>query len=140
MLAAHPPSRRSQPGSPLWDLLRQLEEFQNEYKRIPWGPVRLIKSRQLLVVEQALRCMRSPYTAPFWAYQAAKDYAERYDPHSPHGLVRASTPAIQDMARFWCRQVKPTRAAERSAGSRLASQTVICAVPPRRSTPATARR
>ena len=140
MLAAYRLNRRNPMGSPLWDLLRQLEESQNEYKRIPWGPVRLIKSRRLLVVEEALHCMLSPDTAPFWAYQAAKDYAERYDLHSPHGLVRASAPAIGDMARFWCRQVKPTRAAERSAGSRLANQTVICAVPPRRSTPATARR
>ena len=100
--------RRNPIFSPLWDVLRQFEEFQNEYKPSSWGPVRLIKSRRLLVVEKALRCILSPVAAPYWAYQAARDYAERYDP-SPFGLVRKSAPAIMDLARFWCELAKPLR-------------------------------
>ncbi len=113
MLAVHRPTRRRAIESPLWDLLRQLEEFQNEYKKSRWGPVRLIKSKRLLVVEEALRCILSPHEAAFWAYQAAKDYAERFDSRSPFGLVRASAPAIMDMARFWRREAKRSQNAER---------------------------
>jgi hypothetical protein len=117
MLAPRRPIPRRPIESPLWDLLRQLEELQNEYKSIPWGLVRLIKSRRLLVVEEALHCVLSPYSAPCWACRAARDYAERSDARSPHGLVRASAPAIRDMARFWCRKVKADGKPKRSAGA-----------------------
>lgn len=109
MLAGRRAIRPNPICSPLWDVLKQFEEFQNEYKPSSWGPVRLIKSWRLLVVEKALRCILSPVAAPYWAYQAARDYAERYAPSSPFGLVRASVPAIMDLARFWCEQAKPFR-------------------------------
>ena len=108
-LASRPSVRRSPIFSPVWDVLKQFEEFQNEYKPLSRGPVRLIRSRRLLVVEKALRCILPPVAAPFWAYQAARDYAGRHDPSSPFGLVRKSAPAIMDLARFWCAQAKPLR-------------------------------
>ena len=44
----------------LWELLRQLEAEQNEYRRVYGGPVRQIHDGDLLVVEYALRCLLEP--------------------------------------------------------------------------------
>ncbi len=87
--------------SALRDVLLKITEVQDEYERQRWGPVRLIHSRDLLVVEDALRCFVSPDEAPYWAYHTARQYAERYDPHYGTGLIPASTPLLEDIAQFW---------------------------------------
>ena len=62
----------------------------------------MIRNRDLLVVEDALRVLVSgPEMAPIWAYQAARDYAERYDPRYGTGLIPSSAPLMEDIARFW---------------------------------------
>lgn len=86
---------------PLAGLLRQLEAYQNEYKHLPWGPVRLIKSKRLLIYEQAIRCIIGSYEAPYWCYQVARDYAERYDSKFPDGLTPQSAPYVRHIAEFW---------------------------------------
>ena len=86
----------------LRSLLREVEAQQNESKRISWNQVRMIRNRDLLVVEDALRVLVSgPEMAPTWAYQAARDYAERYDPRYGTGLIPSSAPLMEDIARFW---------------------------------------
>ena len=87
--------------SALRDILFRITEVQNEYERQRWGPVRLIYSRDLLVVENALRCFVSPDEASYWAYHTARQYAERYDPHYGTGLIPASAPLLEDIVQFW---------------------------------------
>jgi hypothetical protein len=93
---------------PQGDHIRQLHELlgeivaeQNEYTEIHSGPVRLIVNRYLLVVEDALRCFVSEETGPHWAYQAARNYAERPNSRYGSGLNEASAPLVEDIARFW---------------------------------------
>ena len=63
----------------LSSLCREMEAEQNEYKKIGWDMVRMLKSKDLVVVEESLKSVLRGHEAPIWAYQAAKDYAERYD-------------------------------------------------------------
>ena len=63
----------------LSSLCREMEAEQDEYKKIGWDMVRMLKSKDLVVVEESLKSVLRGHEAPIWAYQAAKDYAERYD-------------------------------------------------------------
>jgi hypothetical protein len=96
------------PGSPteadqqrLWKLLGRMQNEQNEHQRIKWGAVRLINDNDLLVFEYAARCLLNPQAAGVWAYQTARQYAERYDSAYGTGLIPASAPLVQDIADFW---------------------------------------
>jgi hypothetical protein len=59
------------------ELLRELESVNNEYESIPYGMVRNIRDKNVLIVEDAVRCVLSAYSAPSQAYHLARDYAER---------------------------------------------------------------
>ena len=85
----------------LYDLLREIEQEQDEYKRISWGQVRIVHSMELVVVENALKSILRDEEAPFWLYQAARGYAERYDPRHGTGLIPSSAPMMQEIADFW---------------------------------------
>lgn len=85
-------------------LRTEIRNLQNEHKNIPWGAVRIIHSRELLIVEKALECVLAPQACAHWAYQVASDYAEHYDSRYPGGLTPASAPYVEDIAEFWCRK------------------------------------
>jgi hypothetical protein len=85
----------------LWSLLWEIEAEQNEYENISWGMVRNIKSWDLLIVEKALRTILRTDEAPYWLYQAARDYVG-----SSMFLEKASIPKIEEIARFWRRYFK----------------------------------
>ena len=70
----------------LRELLRELESVNDEYESIPYGMVRIIRDKNVLIVEHAVRCVLSPHSAPSQAYYLARDYAERYDPRYGTGL------------------------------------------------------
>jgi hypothetical protein len=54
------------------------------------------------VIEEALRCLLADRgTMPIWAYQAARDYAEQYNPRYGTGLIPSSAPMMEDIAGFW---------------------------------------
>ena len=84
----------------LSSLCREMEAEQNEYQRIGWNFVRMIKSTELVVVEECLKSVLRSYEAPIWAYQAAKDYAERYDAKHGSGLIPRSAPMALDQCTF----------------------------------------
>jgi hypothetical protein len=42
-----------------------------------------------------------PEDAGFWAYHAARAYAERYDPQYGTGLIPESAPMMEEIVRFW---------------------------------------
>ena len=85
----------------LSSLCREMESEQNEYKKIGWNMVRMLKSKDLVVVEESLKSVLKTYEAPIWAYQAAKDYAERYDSRYGSGLIPSSAPMVEEIAGFW---------------------------------------
>jgi hypothetical protein len=87
----------------LSSLCREMEAEQNEYKKIGWNKVRILKSRGLIVVEESLKSVVRDYEAGIWAYQAAKDYAERYDSRYGTGLIPSSAPMVEEIAGFWRR-------------------------------------
>ena len=78
----------------LSSLCREMEAEQNEYQRIGWNLVRMIKSTELIVVEQCLKSVLRSHEAPLWTYQAAKDYVERYDAKHGSGLIPRSAPMV----------------------------------------------
>jgi hypothetical protein len=85
----------------LWKFLGRIQNEQNEYRQIKWGAVRIITDNDLLVVEDALRCVLRPHGAGVYAYQTARQYTERYDPSHGTGLIPASAPLVQDIVDFW---------------------------------------
>jgi len=85
----------------LTSLCREMEAQQNEHKKIGWNMVRMLKSKDLVVVEHSLESVLNSYEAPIWAYQAAKDYAERYDSRYGSGLIPSSAPMVEEIAGFW---------------------------------------
>ena len=85
----------------LSSLCREMEAEQNEYKKIGWDMVRMLRSRDLVVVEESLKSVLKGYEAAIWAYQAAKDYAERYDARHGSGLIPSSAPMVEEIAGFW---------------------------------------
>lgn len=88
----------------LWSLLGRIRDEQNEHRRIKWGSVRIITDNDLLVIEDALRCVLHPHAAGVFAYQTARQYAEDYDPSYGTGLIPASAPLVQHIADFWMRE------------------------------------
>ncbi len=82
-------------------LCSELEAEQNEYRRIGGNMVRMLKSRDLFVVEQCLRLALRTCEAPYWAYHAARDYAVRYDARYWSGLIPSSAPMVEEIAEFW---------------------------------------
>jgi Mn-dependent DtxR family transcriptional regulator len=88
----------------LWNLLGRIQDEQNEHRRIKWGAVRIINDSDLLVFEDALRCVLHPHNSGVYAYQTARQYAERYDSSHGTGLIPASAPLVQDIVDFWMRE------------------------------------
>ena len=87
----------------LYDLLAEAKEVNNEYRPSRWGAIRVIQNRQVLIIENSLRCAlsRGIEEAGYWTYQAARDYAERYDPRYGTGLIPASAPMVKAIVEFW---------------------------------------
>jgi hypothetical protein len=85
----------------LWHLWHEMRDEQNEYKPISWGVLRVIKSMELLVAEKCLESVLRADEAPYWLYQAARDYAERYDSRYGTGLIPESAPMVEEIAGFW---------------------------------------
>jgi hypothetical protein len=86
----------------LRELLRELESVNDEYESIPYGMVRIIRDKNVLIVEDAVRCVLSADSAPSQAYRLARDCAERYDPRYGTGLIPDSAPLVMDIVDFWC--------------------------------------
>jgi hypothetical protein len=87
----------------LRELLWQAREANNEYRNIPYGVARSIKSWRVLMVETAIYCALADdaTVAGHWAYQAARDYSEQYSPHYGTGLIPESAPLVAHIVEFW---------------------------------------
>jgi hypothetical protein len=85
----------------LSSLCDEMDSAQNEYKRIGWDMDRMLKSKDLFVVEQCLRLALRSWEAPYWAYHAARDYAICFDARYWSGLTPESAPIVEAIAEFW---------------------------------------
>ena len=102
-MAKHLKEATTKTKSSLDDLLSEIRGVQNQHKHQQWGPVRIIKSRELLVVEMALECVLQPWASPDLGYRVARQYAERYNSRYGTGLIPESAPFVEDIAEFWGR-------------------------------------
>ncbi len=82
--------------------LADVRAIQNTYRNQAWGPVRIIHSTEVLLIEYALSCLLQPTASADWGYHLARQYAERYDPRYGTGLIPESAPLVEDMADFRC--------------------------------------
>ena len=86
----------------LQKLLSRVQAVNNKYKNQAWGPIRVIQSSDVLLVEKALYGVLQPSESSQWGYQIAREYAERYHPSYGNGLIPDSALLIEDIADFWC--------------------------------------
>jgi hypothetical protein len=87
----------------LYDALASVQDINHEYQPYRWGQVRIIRNRHALIVENSLRCVMSEAAEDtgFWAYHAARAFAEQYDPQYGTGLIPESAPMMEEIVRFW---------------------------------------
>jgi hypothetical protein len=86
----------------LWSVESEVREVQNTYRNQAWGPIRIIHSTEVLLIEYALSCLLQPTASADWGYHLARQYAERYDSRYGTGLIPESAPLVEDIADFWC--------------------------------------
>jgi hypothetical protein len=80
----------------------RMRDEQNEHRNIPYGAVRLITDANLLLFEYTLSCILAHrQEVGTWAYQTARQYAERYTPSEGTGLISSSIPFVKDIVDFW---------------------------------------
>jgi hypothetical protein len=82
--------------------LSDVRAIQNTYRNQAWGPVRIIHSTDVLLIEYALSCLLQPTASADRGYHLARQDAERYDSRSGTGLIPESAPMVEDIADFWC--------------------------------------
>lgn len=81
---------------------QRLRVEQSEHKDVPYGSVRLISNRWLLQVEESLSCFVGAHPgSPYWAYRAARTFAEEHDSSYGAGLTPRSAPALAAIVSFW---------------------------------------
>jgi hypothetical protein len=85
----------------LSSLRRELEAEQKEYKKSGWNVGRMLKHGDLMLVEECVRSVLRRSEAPFWAYQASKDYVVRFDAQYGFGLIPRSAPFVEEIVDFW---------------------------------------
>ena len=86
----------------LWSVESEVRGVQNTYKKQPWGPIRIIQSSEVLLIEYTLSCLLQPTASANWGYRIASQYAERYSSSYGTGLIPESAPMVEDIADFWC--------------------------------------
>ncbi|MCP4697112.1 MAG: hypothetical protein GY862_09720 [Gammaproteobacteria bacterium] len=79
---------------------RRAQKLQNEIERQGRTAVRVIHSRHVLLLEQALECCFYPNGSER-TYDVARSYAERYDGSYGTGLIPESAPFLEDIIMFW---------------------------------------
>jgi hypothetical protein len=75
-------------------------DFQNEYQNQEWGPVRIIQSWPLLLVEKGLALHLGLAETVSDGYKLATDWAQHYDAAHGNGLNGPSRGKLQELVRF----------------------------------------
>jgi hypothetical protein len=88
----------------LRELHGRLEAFQSDYRSRKWGQVRLVHSKGLLLIEDALTiCLRHP-DDPRLGYKLAADYCGHYDARYGRTINGPSRDRVQEIAEFIARR------------------------------------
>lgn len=82
------------------ELHDRLRVFQDEYRRQKWGTVRVIKNKNLLLVEQGLDIYLWRSDSPPAGYRLGASYCEHYDSRCGNCLNGPSYTKIHEIARF----------------------------------------
>lgn len=84
------------------ETLLNIRGSQNEVKQVKWTTVRIIKSNNLLILENILQALLSPPdTALMYVFDATKHYVEEYNPKYGTGLIVDSIPMLERIIDFW---------------------------------------
>jgi hypothetical protein len=78
----------------------RLREFQNEYQNQRWGPVRIIRHWNLLLIEEGLSIYLGYEGTPAQGYKLAADYCQHYDSRHGNGLNGPSRTKLLEIVRF----------------------------------------
>ena len=80
--------------------------FQNEFQRQQWGPVRIIHCWPLLLVERGLALHTGLAVQPSDGYKLASDWAQNFDSRYGNGLNGPSVGKLKELVRFmYCVEV-----------------------------------
>jgi hypothetical protein len=89
---------------PSWEeaerLHRRLRLFQNRFQRQTWGPVRIIDSWELLLIEEGLNLYLNVNASPTDGYRLAVDDCAHYDPRFGQDLNGPSRAKIEALIGF----------------------------------------
>ena len=78
----------------------RLRDFQHEYKNQQWGPVRIVRNWNLLLVEEALGICLWHADSPSHGYKLGADYCRHYDSRYGDSLNGPSRAKIKEIVRF----------------------------------------
>jgi hypothetical protein len=86
------------------ELHERLKAFQPDYMHLKWGPVRLVKSKGVMLIEDAFTiCLRHP-DDPRFGYKLAADYCGHYNARYGRNLNGPSRDRVQEIAAFIARR------------------------------------
>lgn len=78
----------------------RLKAFQNEHKKMAWGPVRIVQNNNLFLIEEGLRIYLWRADSPSDGYRLAVNYCEHYDPRYGNSLNGPSLTKLHEIVRF----------------------------------------
>jgi hypothetical protein len=78
----------------------KLKAFQNDYKKIGWNSVRLLKNMNLYFIEEGLRIYLWRTDSPSDGYRLAAEYCENYDPMYGSSLNGPSVIKLENILSF----------------------------------------
>lgn len=78
----------------------RLVEFQDEYRNVRWGRVRIVNNWQLLLVEKGLSIALGQNATPSAGYKLAADYCQNFDSKYGNTLNGPSSTKIMEIVRF----------------------------------------
>lgn len=81
-------------------LLERARNFQSEFQKQQWGPVRIIHCWPLLLVESGLALHLRETGTPSDGYKLAADWAQHFDSRYGNGLNGPSRGKLRELVRF----------------------------------------
>jgi hypothetical protein len=73
---------------------------QNDFENQQWGPVRIVRCRPLLLVEEGLAIYLWHSESPSHGYKLAADWAQNYDSRYGNGLNGPSRGKLEELVSF----------------------------------------
>ena len=81
-------------------LSRELWKYQDEIIKVKWSNVRIVKDREIILIEESLDCFKYSED-PKRGYDLGRSYTERYNPSQGTGLISESQEYVKEIREFW---------------------------------------